>query len=67
MQLIRGQLRLTNRLSKSVVTIGNFDGFHLGHQRLLNILQDRAHALQAPAVVITFEPHPQEFFNGVRG
>jgi len=63
MKLIRGQLRLTQTLAKSVITLGNFDGFHLGHQQLLNELQKQAQILQASRVVITFEPHPQEFFN----
>jgi riboflavin kinase / FMN adenylyltransferase len=62
-KVIRGQLRLTQCLPKSVVTIGNFDGFHVGHQQLLKILQTQARLARAPAVVLTFEPHPREFFN----
>ena len=65
MLLIRGHghLRLSKRLRKSVVIMGNFDGFHLGHQRLLEKLREQARLLQAPAVVITFEPQPREFLN----
>lgn len=66
MQLIRGQLRLTRHLSKSVVAMGNFDGFHCGHQQLLLALRQQAQQLKAPTVVITFEPQPQEFFNASR-
>lgn len=66
MKLIRGQLRLTRCLSKCVVTMGNFDGFHRGHQQLLTALQQQAQRLQAPVTVITFEPQPQEFFNPAR-
>jgi riboflavin kinase/FMN adenylyltransferase len=40
------------------VAIGNFDGVHLGHQRLLALARDRAAARRAPAAVLTFEPHP---------
>lgn len=47
---------------KSVVTIGNFDGFHVGHQRLLRTLIESSHDLQLPSVVVTFEPNPVEFF-----
>ncbi len=46
----------------SVLTIGNFDGVHLGHQALLRLLTNKARALGLPAVVLTFEPHPREFF-----
>jgi riboflavin kinase / FMN adenylyltransferase len=44
------------------LTIGNFDGVHLGHQTLLAQLAEKAHALGVPAAVMTFEPHPREFF-----
>jgi riboflavin kinase/FMN adenylyltransferase len=40
------------------VAIGNFDGVHLGHQRLLSLARARASARRAPAVALTFEPHP---------
>jgi riboflavin kinase/FMN adenylyltransferase len=46
-----------------VLTIGNFDGLHLGHQTLLRLLADRARELGLPASVLTFEPHPREFFS----
>ena len=47
----------------SVLTIGNFDGVHRGHQALLQLLTDTARALSLPAVVLTFEPHPREYFS----
>lgn len=47
----------------AVLTIGNFDGVHLGHQALLSLLTDKARALGLPAVVLTFEPHPREYFS----
>ncbi|WP_068634748.1 bifunctional riboflavin kinase/FAD synthetase [Thauera butanivorans] len=46
----------------TVLTIGNFDGVHLGHQALLKLLTDKARSLGLPAVVLTFEPHPREYF-----
>ncbi|MCL2021387.1 MAG: bifunctional riboflavin kinase/FAD synthetase [Betaproteobacteria bacterium] len=46
-----------------VLTIGNFDGLHLGHQALLSLLADRASLQGLPASVLTFEPHPREFFS----
>ncbi len=46
----------------SVVAIGNFDGVHLGHQALLQALIDAAKQKQMRSAVMTFEPHPREFF-----
>jgi riboflavin kinase/FMN adenylyltransferase len=40
------------------VTIGNFDGVHLGHQALLTELREQAKAISGPAVAVTFNPHP---------
>jgi len=45
-------------LEKSVVTLGNFDGIHLGHQALINGAVTDAKQLGVPSVVLTFEPHP---------
>jgi len=44
------------------VTIGNFDGLHLGHQAMLACLQDVARTRGLPTCVLSFEPHPREFF-----
>jgi riboflavin kinase/FMN adenylyltransferase len=44
------------------LTIGNFDGVHLGHQALLNQLLAEGKARGLPAAVVIFEPHPREFF-----
>ena len=48
--------------TRCALTIGNFDGVHLGHQAMLERTVARARALQLPACVLTFEPHPREFF-----
>ncbi|ARU30831.1 riboflavin biosynthesis protein RibF [Sulfuriferula sp. AH1] len=47
----------------SAVTIGNFDGVHLGHQAMLRQLVETAHARRLTPCAITFEPHPREFFS----
>ena len=44
------------------VTIGNFDGLHVGHQAMLTRLQDVARTRSLPTCVLSFEPHPREFF-----
>ena len=49
-------------LPACALTIGNFDGVHLGHQALLSELVARGRARGLPATVLTFEPHPREFF-----
>lgn len=46
-----------------MLTIGNFDGVHRGHQALLQMLVRKARSLGLPAVVLTFEPHPREYFS----
>jgi riboflavin kinase / FMN adenylyltransferase len=48
------------------LTIGNFDGIHLGHQAMLARLIAAAHERNLPAAVMTFEPHPREFFTPER-
>jgi riboflavin kinase/FMN adenylyltransferase len=45
-----------------VLTLGNFDGVHKGHQALLDALQMAAQKWACPKAVVTFEPHPREFF-----
>jgi riboflavin kinase/FMN adenylyltransferase len=67
MQLIRGLHNLASYQSRfdagSVVTIGNFDGVHLGHQCVLDALKTQAKQRGLPSVVMVFEPFPIEFFS----
>lgn len=49
------------------LTIGNFDGVHLGHRALLARVVEAARHLGVDAAVMTFEPHPREFFAQMRG
>ncbi|MDH2997321.1 bifunctional riboflavin kinase/FMN adenylyltransferase [Pasteurellaceae bacterium LFhippo2] len=65
MQLIRGVHNLTTKSdleSGCVLTIGNFDGVHLGHQQILNRLCEKSAEFDMPSVVMIFEPQPREFF-----
>jgi riboflavin kinase / FMN adenylyltransferase len=66
MELIRGHYNLRPRHRGCVATIGNFDGLHRGHRAVLDRLTARAHEFGLPSLVITFEPHPQEFFDPIR-
>jgi len=51
-------------LSHSWVTIGTFDGVHLGHQKIIRGLVENAHSADQPAVVVTFHPHPKLVLGG---
>lgn len=62
MRVIRGIINLNSSRQSYVVTIGGFDGVHVGHQEILKRVVAKAHALGLPALVITFEPHPKEYF-----
>ena len=61
-KIIRGFYNLPKSPAGCVATIGNFDGIHLGHQAVLTQLAMKGEMLALPAVVITFEPQPNEFF-----
>ena len=67
MQLIRGLHNLRPEHRGNAITIGNFDGVHLGHQAMVAALKQRADALGVPALVMCFEPQPQEFFADAAG
>jgi len=62
MELIRGLHNLRERHRGCVLSIGNFDGVHRGHQALLARLRERAREHGVPAAVQMFEPTPREFF-----
>lgn len=62
MELIRDLSNINPTHKGGVVTIGNFDGVHKGHQALIQRVKERSKALHVPAAVITFEPQPNEFF-----
>src|SRR5580704_4559241 len=50
-------------LRGAVVAIGNFDGVHRGHRAVISAALERARELGKKAAVLTFEPHPRDFFN----
>lgn len=62
MELIRGLYNLHPHQHGCVLTIGAFDGIHVGHQEMIRVLRDcgRQHGL--PAALLSFEPTPREFF-----
>jgi riboflavin kinase / FMN adenylyltransferase len=58
MHVIRNPLKAADLPRGGIVTIGNFDGVHLGHRRILETVAARAKEAGRPSVAITFEPHP---------
>lgn len=63
MELIRGLVNFRERQRGCVLTIGSYDGIHLGHQALLGRLNEHAARLSAPTVLLTFEPLPREYLS----
>jgi len=64
MQLIRGIKNIQPEDHGCVLTIGNFDAVHLGHQRVIQALIEKAKQHDAVPTVMVFEPQPQELFAG---
>ncbi len=62
MRLIRGLTHLEPLQHGCVLTIGNFDGVHLGHRAVIDKLAEQGRLLNLPVVVMTFEPQPLEYF-----
>jgi riboflavin kinase/FMN adenylyltransferase len=65
MELIRGLHNLRPRHRGCVVTIGAFDGVHLGHQAVIRHLLEKSVELGLPSTIIVFEPLPREYFSPV--
>jgi riboflavin kinase/FMN adenylyltransferase len=61
MKIFRG-LHHQGLAEACALTIGNFDGVHRGHQAMLALLQNEARHRGIPSCVLTFEPHPRDFF-----
>jgi len=55
--------KIKHKLKNPVITVGTFDGVHLGHQKIMQTLVKRAKAIDGVSVVITYHPHPLEILN----
>lgn len=62
MRIVRDSLYIAPEDRGAAAAIGNFDGVHLGHQAVIDIARRAAEAIPAPLGVLTFEPHPRQFF-----
>jgi riboflavin kinase/FMN adenylyltransferase len=63
MELVRGLHKLSRRHQGCVLTVGNYDGVHLGHQKMIGALKERATELRSAATVLVFEPSSKEFID----
>ncbi len=66
MQTFRSLDELRDNQQRSVVSVGNFDGVHLGHQMVLQSMVERARESGAQSAVVTFDPHPSHVLHSSR-
>ncbi|MGH1577823.1 bifunctional riboflavin kinase/FAD synthetase [Planktotalea sp.] len=62
MRIIRDYTYVTPEDRGASAAIGNFDGVHIGHQAVIDIARTAGEAIGAPCGVMTFDPHPREYF-----
>jgi riboflavin kinase/FMN adenylyltransferase len=58
MEIIKNLDKIVKPFKNAVITIGNFDGVHIGHQALFHAVIEKADAINGTSVAMTFEPHP---------
>ena len=63
MELVRGLQNIPKAARGCVLTVGNYDGVHLGHQQMIGAVKRRAAELGAAATVLVFEPSSKEFID----
>ncbi len=66
MRVFHGIREIDKRLRKPVLTVGNFDGLHVGHAAIIETVVGRARALGGETVVYTFDPHPRKVLQAER-
>ena len=63
MKIVRGVDELDVPMDYPVLTIGNFDGVHVGHQKIISHVVDRARKKKGTSLIMMFDPHPRTYFN----
>jgi len=63
MRILRSYQCLPKKAKNAVVAVGNFDGVHLGHQKIMETAKKISGSVNVPLLVLTFEPHPRLFFD----
>jgi riboflavin kinase/FMN adenylyltransferase len=64
MKIIKSLEEITEPFPRAVVTIGNFDGVHIGHQALFHAVTEKAESIGGTSVAMTFDPHPLQVLKG---
>ena len=64
MRIFRSIDEIKNKIKNPVLTIGNFDGVHKGHQNIFDIIIKKSKEIKGSNVVLTFDPHPLKVFTG---
>ena len=64
MQVHYQELGQLPAFKNAVITIGTFDGVHLGHQQIITLLKEEAKAINGESVIISFYPHPRSVIAG---
>ncbi|KWT78172.1 bifunctional riboflavin kinase/FAD synthetase [Candidatus Magnetominusculus xianensis] len=67
MEIIRGLENLTKAYHNAIITLGNFDGVHAGHRRILERVKAASQSAGGTSIVITFDPHPVKVVNPQKG
>jgi len=66
MDIIIGIENIHRKFRNPVLTLGNFDGVHLGHQKIFNAVKEEARKIDGEAIVFTFDPHPLQVLDPQR-
>ena len=66
MDIIVGIETIRRKFRNPVLTLGNFDGVHLGHQKIFNAVKEEARKIDGEAIVFTFDPHPLQVLDPQR-
>ncbi len=59
MKVIQGVNNFPSLSKNTIIALGNFDGVHIGHQKILNFLVEKAEEKEMLSLVLTFSPHPE--------
>jgi riboflavin kinase/FMN adenylyltransferase len=66
LEIVRGLDSLKKSYTNTVLTIGNYDGMHIGHQKILTMVTKRAMEIRGTSMLMTFDPHPMKVLSPER-